>query len=233
MTRRKKNDTKVAVAYTRASTDEQHHGPRAQKDAIRRWADREGVQIVAWHSDMGISGSAPLEKRPGLLDALESLSSASAGTLVIAKRDRLARDVMIAGFLELQARRRGARIVSAAGEGTQDDDPTSVLMRTIVDAFAAYERGVIRARTRAALAAKKRRGEVVGKAPFGYRVGSDGVHLVQDPEEQAVLVRVVELRAQGQSIRGIVGVLDAEGITSRVGKAITKCSIENILKRAG
>ena len=47
---------------------------------------------------------------------------------------------------------------SGAGKSTDDDGPTARLMRQILDAFSEYERALIRARVRAAMAAAKVRG---------------------------------------------------------------------------
>ena len=44
---------------------------------------------------------------------------------------------------------------SAAGEGTDTDGPTDILMRRIVDAFGEYERLIIKARTKAALRSRR------------------------------------------------------------------------------
>src|SRR3954469_11593790 len=90
----------VAVAYLRASTDEQRLGPEAQRAAIEAWAAREGVSVVAWHVDAGISGGSDLADRPALVAALGALRAARAGVLVVAKRDRLARDVAVAAAIE-------------------------------------------------------------------------------------------------------------------------------------
>lgn len=230
MVRKRPTNQARAVAYLRVSTEEQALGAPAQKEAIRRWAKSAGVEVVSWHTDQGISGAAPIEKRPALLDALESLTQSNAGLLVVAKRDRLARDVMVAGFLDLQARRRGARIVSAAGEGTEGDDPTAQLMRTIVDAFAEYERGIIRARTTAALAIKRARGERTGKVPFGMKLAADGRMLEPHPEEQAAVQRILTL-SKTLSIRAVAAQVAAEGHVGRAGLPISKGTVEAILKR--
>jgi DNA invertase Pin-like site-specific DNA recombinase len=158
-TKRNATDSNTAVAYLRVSTDRQELGPEAQRAAIEAWAAREGVTVAAWHVDAGVSGAAAIADRPELVAALASLTVHRAGVLVVAKRDRLARDVMAAAMLERMALDAGARIVSAAGEGTDSNDPSAVLMRTLVDAFAQYERAMIAARTKAALGAKRARGE--------------------------------------------------------------------------
>ena len=89
--------------------------------------------------------------------------------------------------------------------------------RGLLDLFAAYERAVIRARTRAALAVKRSRGErVSGRAPLGYRF--EGGRLAPDPAEGAVLTRVQALRARGLSLARVAAILNAEGVDCRGGR---------------
>jgi site-specific DNA recombinase len=166
-------DKQVAVAYLRVSTEEQSLGPEAQRSAIRSWATARSVRVASWHEDRGVSGGAELVDRPALLAALEALVHCRAGQLVVAKRDRLARDVLEAGAIEAAAASRGARVVSADGVA-DGNDPTTILLRQLLDSFAQFEREMIRARTKAALAAKKARGERVGTVPHGKVLAESG-----------------------------------------------------------
>ncbi len=50
-------------------------GPEAQRAALLRWAEVRGLQLVAVHEDRGMSGAAPLDRRPGLLAALDRSAS--------------------------------------------------------------------------------------------------------------------------------------------------------------
>lgn len=228
--RAKTGNAKTAIGYLRVSTEDQNLGPEAQRASIEAWAAREGVQVAAWHVDHGVGGSAPLERRPALLAAVADLRTHRAGVLVVAKRDRLARDIVAGAMVERLAEDAGARVVSAAGEGSTGDDPSSVLMRRIVDAFAEHERLVIAMRTRQALAAKKARGELTGNAPFGMR--AVGGKLVADEQEQAVLAMVHELRAQRLSLRAIVSALAARGVVSRAGKPFAVPQVHRMLRAA-
>ena len=209
----------ASIAYLRVSTDEQANsglGLDAQLDAIYR--------------DEGYSGSNP--KRPALMDAIDALSAGD--VLVVAKRDRLARDTFFSAWIEKEAKRRGARILSAAGEGTENDDPASVLMRNIIDSFAQYERDLIAARTKAALEQKRRRGERTGgDVPFGYTLASDGVHLEAHQDEQRALEIITELHGRGWSLRKICGELERRGIKTKKGNSEWKpMVISRMLKRA-
>lgn len=221
----------IAVAYIRVSTDDQALGPEAQRAAIERWASSAGVVVVEWCDDHGISGGAPYEDRPALQRAVTALEEHGAGVLVVAKRDRLARDVMTAAIVERMAERVGARILTADGTGN-GDGPEAMLMRSIVDAFAQYERALIRARTKAALGVKRSRGERVGEVPIGFRVDVDGRRLEHDADEQRALARVAELRAAGVSLRGIASALNAEGVRAR-GERWHPTTVVRLLARVG
>lgn len=152
-----------------------------------------------------------------------------AGRLVAAKRDRLARDVVAAAMIERMVSRSGASVVTADGVSSADT-PEGALMRTLIDAFAQYERALIAARTSAALQAKRRKGLRVGQVPFGFRLGHDGASLEADPDEQRVLARVHELRSAGETIDSIAAALNASSVPAR-GKRWHATTIRRLLGR--
>ena len=229
------------VAYLRVSTEDQAEskaGLNAQLDACRSHAERVGLELVGPFADEGVSGAAALDARPGLIEALARVGAGD--VLLIAKRDRLGRDPVAVAMIEAAVTRQGGRVVSAAGEGSDDDSPSSVLMRRIIDAFAEHERLLIKARTRAALGAKQRRGQRTGNVPLGYALVDDGqrskagnvVGLVVDPAKVATMRLVRQLRGEGRSLREIAGELDQRGIPTPNGAAHwSHNSIAKILAR--
>lgn len=223
------------VAYLRVSTDDQAEsgaGLRAQLDACHAWAGRAGAELVGPFSDEGVSGAAPLDKRPALMEAVAAIGPGD--VLIVAKRDRLGRDPFVTAMIEAAVGRAGGRVVSAAGEGTDGDGPADVLMRRIVDAFAEYERLVIKARTRAAMRAKGARGERLGMIPLGSRLGDDNRTLVDDPTELAVLDTIRDLAAAGMRPHAIARTLTARGIPTKTGRPIwTHRAVGLVLKRIG
>ena len=229
------------VIYLRVSTDEQAEsglGLEAQLAACRAVADRLGAPIAAIHQDE-LTGATPLDRRSGLMDAIAAVGRGD--VLLVAKRDRLARgDAMLTAMIEAAVRRRGGRILSAAGEGTDDDDPASILMRRMIDAFAEYERLIIAARTRAALRAKSARGERAGQVPYGHRLSGNGPRsrkrglptgLEPDQAEVATIALMVELRAAGRSLRAIARELDRRGHRTKRGKPWRQSTVHDVLRR--
>jgi DNA invertase Pin-like site-specific DNA recombinase len=232
MTRQKNRqpgDPNIAVAYLRASKTEQQLSPEAQRAAIENWAARRGVQVVSWHLDHGLSGGSSLDDRPALGAALGALRTHKAGILVIARRDRLARDSAIAIAIDRAVTAAGARIISADGVGN-GTSPADAFLRTVVDAASEYERALIRSRTKAALAAKRARNERAGGVPYGYRLAADRKTLLPHKAERTVIETVRGLRRDGLSLRAIVAECARRGVVSRSGRALGKTQVERMIR---
>jgi len=219
----------IALAYIRVSTDDQHLGPEAQRGAIAAWAEKNGAKIAGTFEDLGVSGAAPIDERPGMLDALAAVAEHGATVLVVAKRDRLARDVIVAAVVERMFEKAGATIVSADGIG-DGDGPEAALMRRILDAFAEYERAIIRARTRAALKVKRARGEALCQyAPIGTKI-VDGKLSVDEREAETVEL-AKQLRGEGRTLNQIAEALHNLGRDSRSGKPYTAGSVRLMVRK--
>jgi DNA invertase Pin-like site-specific DNA recombinase len=138
------------VGYARVSTEEQ------RTDSQRDQLTQAGCTLV--FSDDGVSGS--LASRPQFDRCLEQLERGD--TLVVVRLDRLGRSMshLVATVEELAERGVGFRSLSEAIDTTTS---TGRLVLGIFASLAQFERDLIRERTRAALAAKKRRGEKLGR----------------------------------------------------------------------
>lgn len=209
---------KRLVAYLRVSTDRQAEeglGLDVQEQAIRRWAKAEGHRLVLWARDEGVSGSNGIETRRGLHDALEALRTRQADGLVVARLDRLARDLILQEQLLADVRRYGADVYSTsaaeAGYLADDpDDPSRRLIRQVLGAVSEYERSMIALRLRAG---RRRKAELGGFAygspAFGYR--AENRSLAAHEDQQKALARIRELHEAGRSLREIAQTLTAEG----------------------
>jgi DNA invertase Pin-like site-specific DNA recombinase len=215
--RRPVTNPKIAVCYVRGSRDSQQLTPEVQRAAVEAWATREGVQVASWHLDLGVCSVTPVEERPGLRAALASLREHGAGILVVAKRDRLARDPALTAAIERAADKLGAQVLSAAGEGN-GSTPADEFLRGILDTASRYERALIISRTRDALKAKAAKGERIGSVPFGSILSKDGIRLEPSAEEQATIAEARAMAAEGMSLRSISSSLATSGRLSRRGR---------------
>ena len=208
--------------YIRVSTDDQALGMEAQRSAIL--AKYPGAVIEA---DQAVSGADP--ERPAFARIVERLGKGD--TVVVVRRDRLARDTMLAAMFDREVERRGARMVSLEGAVTDANDPSSLLLRRVLDAVAEFERAMIRARTKAALTAKKAKGLRVGSVPFGFDLGADG-QLVANPAEQGAIASAKRMRKRGKSLREIAAALGKQGVLNKAGKPLAAQSVKQMLVAA-
>lgn len=212
MARRKKSNPSLVVAYLRASKDEQTLSPDAQRDGIERWAALHGLTVCSWHEDH-VSGATPLKERAGLTEALASLEKHRAAALVVLRRCRLGRGQSVVLDIEADVITKGGRVLDTEAPPNAPDDETEMMRKGMWDLFNAVERKRIGRRTREALAVLKRQGVHLGGYPYGWDREGQPIAL-----EQAALLRMRELAANGNSQPEIVRVLSAEGHRPRGAK---------------
>jgi DNA invertase Pin-like site-specific DNA recombinase len=165
--------TRTATGLIRVSTAGQAEsglGLAAQEASIREWCAANDVELVALHTEAGVSGRAELDKRAGLVEAIADARTNSSMFFIVAKMDRLSRDPLVSLTVEKSLCRAGIQVVSTSGEGTENNDASSVLMRRIMSAVAECEATMISARTSAAIQARLASGGRWGRAPLGFKV---------------------------------------------------------------
>ena len=222
-------EQKTAVGYIRTSTGDQSLSVDAQLHTIEEYCRRNDLLIVALFQEEGVSGGASLEERTMLLDAVNELGSQGADFLVVAKRDRLARDIMVSAMVERLVVSNGGKIVSCDGV-TSEDTPEGRMLRQMLDVFSEYERQLIKSRTKAALRQKKVRGEKLGgRPPFGWRKDYLG-KLVVDEAAQHV-IRVIQALKRRMTYDQVVRHLAAEGYCNHDGKPFSRSTVVRICKQ--
>lgn len=218
-----------AVAYLRVSTSKQGSsglGVEAQRHAIRRFAEAEGFEIIAEHVEVETGkGSDALERRPVLSAALAEARKAKVPVLV-AKLDRLSRDVhFISGLM-------AHKVPFVVVELGVDADP---FMLHLFAALSEKERSMISARTKDALAAAKARGVKLG-GPAIEKARQSSLETrkaITAAFDAKVLPVVRDIQARGvTSSRGIARELVARGINTQRGGVWTAVQVGELLKRS-
>ena len=62
-------------------------------------------------------------------------------------------------------------------------------------------------------------GPRVGEIPLGFRLAEDGLHLVEDPAEQEVLLTIRKLRARGRTWAQVAEEMNRKGLQTKKGRA--------------
>lgn len=210
-----------AVAYLRVSTDKQGKsglGLEAQREAVARYVAANGVDLIGEHIEIETGkGANALSKRPELVAALATAKREKAG-LIIAKLDRLARNVhFISGLMET-----GVEFAVA-------DMPNADRFQLhLFAALAEKEAEVISQRTKAALAAAKDRGTELGK--HGKVLAARNQAEAMDRLEP-IAADLLALKAEGLSVRKMVEALNTRAIPSPAGGKWHPASLHKALAR--
>lgn len=217
-----------AIGYVRVSTETQATegvGMETQKVKIEQWAGLNGYNLVAVFDDAGISGTR--SDRPGLAAALDGVGKGDA--LVVYSLSRLARSTRHTIEIGETLSRRGADLVSIS----EKIDTTTAAGRMVFRMLAVlneFERDQLSERTSHGLQTKKAKSELVGSVPYGKRLDADGVHLVDDPDEQVVIEVAKQLQGESLSLRKIASRLEELGHLTRTGKRFQAVQVQRLLQ---
>ena len=218
------------VSYLRVSTARQGRsglGLEAQRQAVTDYLDGGRWRLLGEHVEIE---SGKTDNRPQLAAALHQ-AKVTGATLIVAKLDRLSRDLAFLANLQ----KSGVHFLAA------DMPEANELTIHVMAALAQHERRMISERTRQALAAARRRGVKLGN-PNGaaalLRAGKGNSHAVAAIKTQAteraqdVLIVIDDVRGAGaKTLQGIADELNAREIRTARGGQWYPTTVRNILQR--
>ena len=215
------------VIYYRVSTDKQGRsglGLEAQQQQVKTYLQsKPDAEVVAEYVEVD-SG-----KKVNRIELTKAVADAkkNKAVLLVAKLDRVARNVKL--FLDLLDQVQiEFTDLPALSNGSSD----SRLVLTQLAAFAEWEAAKISERTKAALAAKKARGEPMGVEGKNNIKATNGKRKEQADEFAKSMAAMLLPLENTMSQRKLVDYLNLHGVNSPTGKAWRLNSLQNVLKRA-
>ncbi|MCB1499227.1 MAG: recombinase family protein [Bauldia sp.] len=216
----------VVVAYSTARQGRSGLGIEAQGAAVARFAEAEGYSFIAEFTEVETGkGSDALDRRPQLAAALAAGKSGKC-PVIVAKLDRLSRDVAFISGLMAQ------RVPFIVAELGADADP---FMLHLYAALAEKERRLISERTRSALAARKAQGARLGNrsnAAEAAALGRESQKVEAAAFAANVLPIIETLRNSGvRDLRGIAAALNNRGVRTARGGRWHVSNVKNLVDR--
>ncbi len=211
--RRVADRSEAAIGYIRVSTEEQAEsgaGLAAQRAAIRIECDRRGLHLAEILVDAAVS--ARTLNRPELNRALSMLATGDASVLVVGKLDRLSRSIAdFANLVRLAEREHWA--ILACDLGVDMTTPTGGLLANVTASVAEWERRIISARTKEALAARKAAGVQLGRPRL----------LAEE-----VAGRIRAERQEGSTLQAIADRLNGERVSTPTGRTWSPALVRKV-----
>ena len=213
---------KKLVGYCRVSTDNQKEEGtiEIQENSLKKYADKNGYELVKIFEDNGISGGSELENRPGLAELFSyTENNKEIEGVLIFKLDRLARDLYIQEHLIKKLEGLNKKLISIEEPHLDSNDPMRKAFRQFMGIVSELEKAFITMRLSGGRINKAQKGGYAGGAiALGYKTKNK--ILIID-EKQAEIIRMIfkMKRYKRMGLREIARELNEKGVpTARGGK---------------
>jgi site-specific DNA recombinase len=206
-------NAKKAFGYVRVSSDGQVEGSGLdrQRTTIQKYAAANGIQIVKWFSEEGVSGT--LEDRPALGEMMLALMSNGTRCVIVEKMDRIARDFWIQESVVRSILAKGFEFLSTAEPDLCSTDPNRKFIRQMLGCVAELDKNNVVMRLKAGRQRKRSQtGRCEGRKQYGHAKDE-----AQAVAEQAVIARIRKMHASGKNYEQIARQLSTDGVKSRKG----------------
>ena len=253
---REKDNARNAAQYVRMSTEHQRYSTENQADAIQRYADERGYQIIRTYSDAGKSGLR-IQGRAGLTQLIEDIEAGQTAfkTVLVYDISRWGRfqDADESAYYEYICKRASISVEYYAEQFENDGSPVSTIVKGVKRAMAGEYSRELSQKVFAGQCRLIELGYRQGGAPgFGLRrmlideagntkgilsrgehksIQTDRVTLVPGPESEILVVNQIfeEFVRDGRSEAEIAADLNARGIKTDLGRSWSPAVVRQIL----
>ena len=204
---------KKCVLYPRVSTEMQVDGYslEGQKNSLKRFADREEMEIVGIYEDAGKSGKS-IEGRPAFKKMLSDIKNGlEIDYILVYKLSRFGRNAAdILNSLEF-VQSYGINLICIE-EGIDSSQTSGKLLISVLSAVAEIERENIIEQTMNGRREKARQGGWNGGfAPYGYYL-KDNQLLIEETEAEAIRIIFDKFANSDVGLGGVAKYLNLQGI---------------------
>lgn len=252
----KEENRRNAAQYVRMSTEHQRYSTENQADAIRRYADERGYQIIKTYSDAGKSGLR-IQGRAGLTQLIEDIEAGQTAfkTVLVYDISRWGRfqDADESAYYEYICKRAGISVEYCAEQFENDGGPVSTIVKGVKRAMAGEYSRELSQKVFAGQCRLIELGYRQGGAPgFGLRrmlideagnakgilargeqksIQTDRVTLVPGPENEIAVVNQIfeEFVRDGRSEAEIADDLNSRGIKTDLDRSWSPTVVRQIL----
>lgn len=222
----------MVVAYLRISTVNQFEtgaGLQTQQAKITEFCRAKGFQLGEIYKDVAVSGT--IKNREGLMRLMADCRRGCFSKVLVYKRDRIARDLFVALWVEKELKKCNVRVISVTEPSIDTSTPLGKAFGRIIDIFSELEKDTITFR----LADGRRHAASQGRKSCGgipFALRKEGKTLKINDTEAPWVVKAFQWKAQGRSYAFIVKQFNEAGLTTRQGNSFQSESIKYLLRNS-
>lgn len=210
-----------AIGIVRVSNvgdrDDDFGSPRTQEQRIRDACQARGLELIAVHEELNVSGGKPLDKRPGLRAAVEAIEAGEGEVIVAGYFDRLVRSLRVQEEVVGRVERAGGSVLAVDFGNVSNGTAAEWLSASMIGMMSEYYRRSMGERTQEA----KARAVAAGIPPWpganpGY-VRDERKRFVPDPKLAPVVAEAFAMRDAGRSVEEVRVFLAEHGVERTYG----------------
>ena len=218
-----RKDLTKAIAYFRTSSETNVGADKdtlqRQRQAVAKYAQSAGYELIAEYSDDGIKGADPVDQRPGFADMMKHIAGNGVRTIIVETASRFARDLIVQETGWRYLKDAGITLIAAdSPDAFLDDTPTAVMIRQILGSVSQFEKAKLKG-------ARDRKKAATGKC------GGRKNYEERNPEMVALAKKLTRYTVNGRkrSLRDVAAELEAAGHTTADGKRYAATAVSHMI----
>ena len=221
------NPGNTAVCYYRYSSDNQRDvSIDQQRKEAQKYCERKGYMIVKEYEDHALTGTD--DNRPAFQQMLNEVQRLRPAYLILWKSDRLARNRELAAIVKGHLRKSGVRWEYVAQTTPDEDDPTSIIVDALYEAFDEWYSYNLMQNVMRGLNDNASKALYNGVPVLGY-IGKRNHQYEIDDKTAPIVQKIFKDYASGMPMQKIINSLNDGGIKTGKGNNFTINSIRAIL----
>ena len=216
-----------AIAYFRTSSatnvGEDKDSLKRQREAIAKYAQAAGYEIVAEYADDAVKGSDPVDARPGFAAMMTRIAGNGVRTIIVETASRFARDLIVQETGWHMLRESEITLIAAdSPDAFLDDTPTAVMIRQILGSVSQFDKAMLVAKLKGA---RDRKRAATGKC------GGRKSYAERSPKLVAMAKKLARYPVNGRkrSLRDIAAELEAQGHVTNGGKRYAATAVARMI----
>ncbi len=216
---------KIAVIYARYSSHNQRDvSIEQQVKACRKYAEANEISVIRVYDDHAMTGTN--DNRPEFQQMIRDSASGAFDYVIVYTLDRFSRNKYDSAIHKHTLKENGVKVLSAMENIS--DDPTGVLMESVLEGFAEYYSKELAQKIRRGMVNNAEKCMVIGPLPLGYKKGADGRFEII-PEEAKIVQEIFRRVSYGEMFVKIFEDLNKRGILTKKGKPWDRTSFSKML----
>ena len=220
------NNMNVVIYARYSSHNQTEQSIEGQLATCYDFAEKSGYNIIGEYIDRALSGTS--DNRPEFQKMIEASDRKHFQGVLVYQLDRFARNRFDSATYKAKLKKNGVRVYSA--RENIGDDASGILVEGLLESMAEYYS--------AELSQKIKRGMLInaqkrlctgGAVALGYKVNKDKGFEIDEPAA-AVVVKIFEMYASGQTVAQIVGHLNVQQLKTSKGVPFNKNSLHGLLR---